>query len=92
MNTTLPKVSVITTTYNDAANLEGIMEQVAGQDYENLEYIIIDGGSTDKTMELLHQMEKRMPGQVRLRSERDRGIYAALNKGIALAKGDNIGC
>ncbi len=92
MNTTLPKVSVITTTYNDAANLERIMEQVAGQDYENLEYIIIDGGSTDKTMELIRQMEKRMPGQVRFRSEPDRGIYDALNKGIALATGDIIGC
>ena len=92
MNTTLPKVSLITTTYNDAANLERIMEQVAGQDYENLEYIIIDGGSTDKTMELIRQMEKRMPGQVRFRSEPDKGIYDALNKGIALATGDIIGC
>ena len=40
---TLPKVSVITTTYNDAGNLERIMDQVARQDYENLEYIIVDG-------------------------------------------------
>ena len=47
---TLPKVSVITTTYNDAANLERVMDQVARQDYGNLEYIIVDGGSTDGTM------------------------------------------
>lgn len=89
---TLPKVSVITTTYNDAANLALIMDQVAGQDYENLEYIIVDGGSADGTMDLIHQMENRMPGRVRYLSEPDRGIYDALNKGIAMATGDIIGC
>lgn len=89
---TLPKVSVITTTYNDAGNLERIMDQVAKQDYENLEYIIVDGGSTDGTMELIHQMEKRLPGQVRYLSEPDQGIYDALNKGIRLATGEIVGC
>ena len=89
---TLPKVSVITTTYNDAANLERIMEQVLRQDYENLEYIIIDGGSTDGTMDLIHRMEERMSGRVRYLSEPDHGIYDALNKGIALSTGDIIGC
>ena len=89
---TLPKVSVITTTYNDAANLGRIMEQVAGQDYENLEYIIVDGGSTDGTMGLIRQMEQKMPGRVRFLSGPDQGIYDALNKGIALATGDIIGC
>lgn len=89
---TLPKVSVITATYNDAPNLKRIMDQVARQDYENLEYIIVDGGSTDGTMDLIHEMEARMPGKVRCISEPDRGIYDALNKGIALAGGDIIGC
>ena len=89
---TLPKVSVITATYNDASNLKRIMDQVARQDYENLEYIIVDGGSTDGTMDLIHEMEARMPGKVRCISEPDRGIYDALNKGIALAGGDIIGC
>lgn len=89
---TLPKVSVITTTYNDASNLERIMDQVYRQDYENLEYIIVDGGSTDGTMELIHRMEKRMPGRFRYLSEPDRGIYDAINKGIALSTGDIIGC
>ncbi len=82
---TLPKVSVITTTYNDASNLERIMDQVYRQDYENLEYIIVDGGSTDGTMELIRRMEKRMPGRFRYLSEPDRGIYDAINKGIALS-------
>lgn len=89
---TLPKVSVITTTYNDAANLKNIMEQVARQDYENLEYIIVDGGSTDETPALIRRMEERMPGQVRWISEPDSGIYDAINKGIRLASGDIIGC
>jgi glycosyltransferase len=89
---TLPKVSVITTTYNDAANLEQIMDQVCRQDYENIEYIIVDGGSTDGTLELIHQMEEKMPGRVRWISEPDHGIYDALNKGIHLATGDIIGC
>lgn len=88
----LPKVSVITTTYNDADNLERIMEQVAGQDYENLEYIIVDGGSTDGTQVLIRRMEERLPEKVRWISEPDQGIYDALNKGIHLATGDIIGC
>lgn len=89
---TLPKVSVITTTYNDADNLETIMEQVARQDYKNLEYIIVDGGSTDRTPELIRRMEERMPGRVSWISEPDHGIYDALNKGIRMATGDIIGC
>lgn len=88
----LPKVSVITTTYNDADNLERIMEQVAGQDYENLEYIIVDGGSTDGTQALIRRMEERLIGKIRWISEPDQGIYDALNKGIHLATGDIIGC
>jgi len=89
---TLPKVSVITTTYNDAANLKNIMEQVCHQTYENLEYIIVDGGSTDETLALIKEMEQRMPGRVRWVSEPDNGIYDALNKGVRLATGDIIGC
>lgn len=89
---TLPKVSVITTTYNDAANLGRIMEQIGRQTYENLEYIIVDGGSTDETPALIKEMEEKMPGRVRWISEPDQGIYDAINKGIRLATGDIIGC
>lgn len=88
----LPKVSVITTTYNDAKNLQRIMKEVAGQDYKNLEYIIVDGGSTDETIELIRQMEEQLPGKIRWISEPDGGIYDALNKGIRMATGDIIGC
>lgn len=87
-----PKVSVITTTYNDAANLKMIMKNVVEQDYENLEYIVVDGGSDDGTIELLQQMEKEMPGSFKWISEPDKGIYDALNKGCRMATGDIIGC
>lgn len=87
-----PKVSVITTTYNDAANLKMIMKNVVEQDYENLEYIVVDGGSDDGTIELLQQMEKEMPGSFKWISEPDKGIYDAINKGCRLATGDIIGC
>ena len=89
---TLPKVSVITTNYNDAANLKRIIAQVVRQDYENLEYIIVDGGSVDGSRELIQRAEERLPGRVRWISEPDGGIYDALNKGIRLATGDIIGC
>lgn len=89
---TLPKVSVITTTYNDAENLKNIMEQVLRQDYGNLEYIIVDGGSTDGSHELIRRMEEKMPGRVKWISEKDNGIYDAINKGIRLATGEIIGC
>ena len=85
---TLPKVSVITTNYNDAANLKRIIAQVVRQDYENLEYIIVDGGSVDGSRELIQRAEERLPGRVRWISEPDGGIYDALNKGIRLATGD----
>lgn len=87
-----PKVSIITTTYNDAANLERILERAAAQDYPNIEYVIVDGGSSDGTLALIRRTEEQMPGRVRWISEPDCGIYDALNKGIKLASGDIIGC
>lgn len=86
------KVSIITTTYNDAENLARIMEEILKQDYENIEYIVVDGKSTDNTMEVLQDYEPRFHGKMRYISEKDKGIYDALNKGIAMATGELIGC
>ena len=82
-----PKVSVVTTTYNDKENLKKVIRQVQSQDYENIEYIIVDGGSTDGTVELLKETEG-----IRWISEPDKGIYDAINKGMKMATGDILGC
>lgn len=86
------KVSVITTTYNDADHLERIAMQVKAQDYENVEYIIVDGASTDRTPEVIAKVAELFGEHFRYVSEPDKGIYDAINKGIRLATGDVIGC
>lgn len=87
----MKKVSIITTTYNDSANLRRIIRQIEAQDYENIEYIIVDGASTDDTAEVIREAEKRFGERLRWISEKDSGIYDAINKGLKLATGDYIG-
>lgn len=82
------KVSIITVTYNSEAYLEQTIVSVINQSYSNIEYIIIDGNSSDRTKEIISQYRKHISHFV---SENDNGIYDALNKGIALASGDIIG-
>lgn len=89
---TFPKVSVVTTTYNDIENLKRILAEVKKQTYPNIEHIIVDGGSTDGTVELLKELEEKEPGRISWMSEKDNGIYDALNKGIRMATGDIVGC
>ena len=89
---TFPKVSVVTTTYNDIENLKRILAEVKKQTYPNIEHIIVDGGSTDGTVELLKELEKKEPGRISWMSEKDNGIYDAINKGIRMATGDIVGC
>lgn len=85
------KVSVITTTYNDAENLKKIIAGVAKQDYENIEYIIVDGGSTDETVQVIKDSLPLFQNGIRWISEPDQGIYDAINKGIRMATGEIIG-
>ncbi|MGI4727194.1 MAG: glycosyltransferase family 2 protein [Janthinobacterium lividum] len=82
------KVSVITVCYNAVSTIEASILSLLNQDYENLEYLVIDGGSTDGTIEVIRHHLPRIAYFV---SEPDRGMYDALNKGIALATGDVIG-
>lgn len=89
---TFPKVSVVTTTYNDIENLKRILAEVKKQTYPNIEHIIVDGGSTDGTVELLKKLEEKEPGRISWMSEKDNGIYDAINKGIRMATGDIVGC
>jgi glycosyltransferase involved in cell wall biosynthesis len=83
-----PKVSIITVCFNSAKTIRDTIESVLSQDYPNIEYIIIDGGSSDKTVAIVEEYADRIAAIV---SERDRGIYDAMNKGVALASGDIVG-
>ena len=87
-----PKVSIVTTTYNDRENLEKIIRQVRSQDYENLEYIIVDGGSADGTLEVIRQAQKDFGERLKWISQPDKGIYDALNKGLKMSSGGVLGC
>jgi glycosyltransferase involved in cell wall biosynthesis len=82
------KISLITVTYNADRYIARCIDSVIGQAYDNLEYIIIDGGSSDQTVEIVHGYQKYVAHFV---SERDNGIYDAMNKGISLASGDIVG-
>ena len=87
----MKKVSIITTTYNDSAALRKTVEQIKAQDYPNIEYIIVDGQSTDDTMEVIKEAESCFGDRFQWISEKDKGIYDAINKGLKLATGDYIG-
>lgn len=82
------KISIITITYNSEKTLRETLESVRSQKYENLEYIIIDGGSTDGTLAMVKEYSDLVSI---LRSEPDKGISDAMNKGILMATGDLIG-
>lgn len=81
------KISVITATFNSSKSIEKVIKCLKQQTYTNFEWIVIDGGSSDNTIDLVRQSELADI----LVSEPDRGIYDALNKGILLASGDVIG-
>jgi glycosyltransferase involved in cell wall biosynthesis len=85
--TSRPLVSVITVVYNGEKCREKTINSVLNQDYENIEYIVIDGGSKDKTKDIIKKYSGNISHWV---SEPDKGIYDAMNKGIRLAKGDWI--
>lgn len=85
------KVSVITVTYNEVENLTKTLKALLQQDYKNIESIIVDGGSTDNSVEVIKEFEKKFKGTVKWVSERDRGMFEAINKGVKMATGDIIG-
>ena len=85
------KISIITATYNSAATIQDTMESVLGQSHQDFEHIIVDGASADKTLDIVHAFEPRYAGRIHILSEPDRGIYDAMNKGMALATGDVVG-
>lgn len=85
------KISVITVTYNSAKTLASTFDSVLRQTYPDIEYWVIDGQSTDGTLDIIKTYEKKFGGHLHWISEPDRGIYDAMNKGIAHCTGDIVG-
>ena len=83
-----PKISIITVSFNSAKTIKETIESILIQDYNNIEYIIIDGGSSDETINIVKSYSEKISYFF---SEKDNGIYDAMNKGIKVATGDIIG-
>ena len=82
------KISLITVCYNSAKTIEDTLRSVQSQSYRNIEYIIIDGGSTDETNRIISEYENIVTVHI---SEADEGLYDAMNKGVERASGDIVG-
>jgi glycosyltransferase involved in cell wall biosynthesis len=87
MNKFEPVLSVITIVYNNVEDIGRTMLSVLNQSYPHIEYIIVDGGSTDGTIEVINKYKSRLSKFI---SEKDEGIYDAMNKGLALAGGEYV--
>lgn len=85
------KISIITATWNSGATLRDTMESVLSQNFTDYEHIIVDGNSKDNTLSIIKELEPRYNGRLKWTSETDKGIYDAMNKGIAMATGDVVG-
>lgn len=85
------KFSIITVCYNSEKTIERTIQGVLEQTYDNYEYIIIDGASTDGTLDIVNKYKDSFKDKLKVVSEPDNGIYDAMNKGISMATGDIIG-
>lgn len=82
------KVSIVTITYNSQATVEDTIKSVIGQDFKDIEYVIVDGKSKDQTLQIANKYSHRI---AKIISEKDKGLYDALNKGIKNSTGDIVG-
>ena len=85
------KISIVTVTYNSSSTLRDTIESVLSQTYKDIEYIVVDGLSKDKTMDIVREYEPRFDGRMKYVSEKDCGLYDAMNKGIKMATGEIVG-
>lgn len=87
MTNNIPFLSIATPCYNSAETIERTLKSILVQNYKNYEYIIIDGGSTDGTLDIIRRYEPLFEGRMTWISERDKGLYDAFNKGILRSNG-----
>lgn len=85
------RFSIITICYNSEKTIERTLKSVLNQSYTDFEYIIVDGASKDGTLEIVKRYEPLFEGRMKWKSEPDKGIYDAMNKGVRMASGDIIG-
>ena len=85
------KISIITATWNSAATVSDTFDSILKQTYQDYELIVKDGGSKDNTVDIIREYEPKFNGRMKWVSESDKGLYDAMNQGIALATGDVVG-
>lgn len=85
------KISIVTATYNSDKYLRSTIESIFQQTYSEIEYILVDGGSKDSTLDIVKEYEPQFKGRLRWISEPDKGLYDALNKGFKMATGEVVG-
>ena len=84
-------ISIITPSYNNARTITDTFESILKQDFKDIEYIVVDGNSSDDTVNLIKKYESLFNGRMKWISEPDKGLYDAMNKGIKMATGDIVG-
>lgn len=85
------KISIITVVYNSEKYISTAIKSVLSQTYSDIEYIVVDGNSSDSTVKIIKEYEPQFGGRMRWISEPDNGLYDAMNKGIRMATGDIVG-
>ena len=85
------KISIITVTFNSATTVRDTIESVMKQNYKDYEYLVIDGGSKDNTVDIIKEYEPKFGGRMKWISEKDKGMYDGINKGLRMATGDVLG-
>lgn len=85
------KVSIVTVSFNSQNTISDTINSVLHQTYPDIEYIIVDGKSSDNTVNIIESLKDKFNGRLRFISEPDNGIYDAMNKGIKMATGEIVG-